>query len=165
MSSEEAKFPGHISDVNRIDSESVENSIQNDAQIPESLDETNTASNLTEQRSRKVHEVSRNDCDFQNVECESTVIPAETDEKEDVMSNSNDAKEVIHNTERLSMLQKASEKLHSPFYWQADLYIQTYGDHDIDLLTDFEEMFEETSFKFRRYVTLTLQPLYSISSS
>jgi hypothetical protein len=69
------------------------------------------------------------------------------------VTNSNNVKETgSYENERYLTLQKTVEKLHCPFYWQADLYIKTYGDHEIDLLTDFEEMFEETSFKFRRYL-------------
>lgn len=59
-------------------------------------------------------------------------------------------KENSYVNKNLNMLRKASEKLQCPFYWQDDLHIKTYGDHDIDLLTDFEDMFQETSFKFRR---------------
>lgn len=46
-------------------------------------------------------------------------------------------------------LMKASY-LHCPFVWQKDLNIPSYNDHDIDLLSSTEEMFDDAGFRFRR---------------
>lgn len=49
----------------------------------------------------------------------------------------------------MSDLRKASN-LHCPFVWRNDLDTSYYLDHELDLLSSAEEMFDDLGFRFRR---------------
>lgn len=53
------------------------------------------------------------------------------------------------NSRYMSDLLKASN-LHCPFVWRNDLDTSMYLDHEIDLLSSAEEMFDDLGFRFRR---------------